>query len=105
MLGLITPTLIAIVAACVCGGTLRGLVNTRVRAWPAIAGAFAVELVLYNPPVDGQAWAIAWGPWVWVGTKLILLAVVLVNARETGPRIAWLLVALGLGLNTLVIVA
>src|SRR5438552_1428423 len=105
MLGLLAPTLVAIGAACALGGTLRNLLYIRVRGWPAIVVAFAIELVLYNPPVDGQAWANAVGPWLWVATKLVLLGVVLLNARDAAQRWPWLVVGAGLALNTLVIVS
>ena len=64
MLGLLAPTFIAAAAAYILGGSLRELFSTRVRWWPAILVAFAVEFTLYNPPVDGQLWAIQVGPWM-----------------------------------------
>jgi hypothetical protein len=77
-----------------------------VRWWPLAIGAFVVELVLYNPPVDEQAWAGSAGPWIWLLTRLTLLAVVLSNLRAHGQfRSPWLIVALGLSLNALVIAA
>jgi hypothetical protein len=105
MLGLIAPTLVAIVAAWVLGGTPRALVNTRVRAWPVVVCAFALELLLYNPPIDRQAWALVLGPWIWVATKVALLCVVLLNALEVRRPWPWLVIGAGLALNTLVIVA
>jgi hypothetical protein len=67
--------------------------------------AFAVELVLYNPPVDAQPWALVVGPWIWVATRMVLLYVAVLNWRTPGPlRWAWLVMALGVGLNTLVVV-
>jgi len=64
------------------------------------------ELALYNRPLTART-GVARGPWIWVASRLILLAVVLRNARvSTGARPSpWLLAALGLGLNTLVIAA
>src|SRR5437870_13720002 len=104
MLGLLAPTLIAILAARAFGGSLRGLWHTQVRGWPAIVLAFAVELVLYSPPIDVQPWALVLGPWLWLATKLVLLWVVVLNARS-GTRWPWLLAGLGLALNTLAIAA
>src|SRR5712691_7927471 len=81
MIGLLLPTLFALVGAPFAGGSIAGLVRARMEWWWVVVGAFAVELVLYNPPVDTQAWALSIGPWLWV------------------------VMSVGIGLNTLVIVA
>ena len=105
MLGLLAPTFAAVIAALCLGGSLRELFTTRVCWWPAVLVAFAVELVLYNPPVNGQAWAIQVGPWIWLATKLVLLAVLLRNAWSAAGRAGWpwLVAAVGVALNALVI--
>src|ERR1700738_3985330 len=105
MLGLLAPTFIAVAAALLLRGSLRELFGARLRWWPAIFVAFAVELVLYNPPADGQAWAVQVGPWIWLGTKLVLLAVFVRNAWPTSGPVCWpwLLAAAGMALNALVI--
>ena len=105
MLGLLAPTLIALVAALACGGSVRGLVATRVRAWPAVLIGFGIELLLYNPPLDGQAWAMAIGPWVWLATRVVFVLVLVINGWSAGgtPNWPWRVAALGVALNTLVI--
>src|SRR5258708_20814622 len=105
MLGLLAPTIVAISVALALGGSLRDLLGSAIRGWPALLADFAVELVLYNPPVDRQAWAMQVGPWVWLATKLVLLAVVMWNAAASVGRVGWpwLLAAVGIGLNTLAI--
>src|SRR5437762_5199031 len=105
MLGLLAPTFVAVVAALVLRGSLRRLFITRVRWWPAVLVAFAVELVLYNPPVNGQGWAVQVGPWIWLATKLVLFAVLARNAWSSAGRVGWpwLVAALGVALNALVI--
>ena len=105
MVGLLAPTILAIIVARMLQGTPRAVFARSIRGWPLIVGAFAVELVLYNPPVDGQAWAMGAGPWIWVGTKLVLLGVVAANVRSNAPRWPWLVILVGLALNTLVVVA
>ncbi len=104
MLGLLAPAAIALVTALVAGGSLRGLIDSRFRAWPAVGLAFAVELALYNPPLDREGWAMAIGPWIWIVTRLVMVAVLVVNGWS-GSRTAWAwrLAALGVVLNTLVI--
>jgi hypothetical protein len=105
MLGLLAPTFVAVVAALVLRGSLRRLFITRVCWWPAVLVAFAVELVLYNPPVNGQAWAVQVGPWIWLATKLVLFAVLARNAWSTAGRVGWpwVVAAVGVALNALVI--
>jgi len=105
MLGLLAPTLVAVVVALGLGGSLRGFLRAGIRGWPAMLATFAVELVLYNPPVDRQAWAMQIGPWIWLATKLVLLGVLMWNALPSAGRVSrpWLLAALGIGLNTLAI--
>jgi hypothetical protein len=105
MLGLLAPTFIAGVVAGFFSGSLRELLSTRVRWWPVILVAFAVELALFNPPVNGQGWAIQLGPWIWLATKLVLLAALLRNALPAAGMVRWpwLLAAAGVALNALVI--
>ena len=105
MLALVGPILVAIVGALGLGGSLRGFLRAGIRGWPAMLATFAVELVLYNPPVDRQGWAMQIGPWIWLVTKLVLLAVLIWNALPSAGRVSrpWLLAAVGIGLNTLAI--
>jgi hypothetical protein len=105
MLGLLAPTLVTLVAALWLGGSLRGFLHAGIRGWPAMLATFAVELVLYNPPVDRQAWAMQIGPWIWLATKLVLLAVLIWNAAPSAGRVSWpwRVAALGIGLNSLAI--
>jgi uncharacterized protein DUF5317 len=107
MLGLIAPAFVAVVAALACGGSLRRLFDNRVLAWPAVVLAFAVELAVFNPPIDTQPWALEIGPWVWLLTRLVLLAVLLANGWPSAQTHVWpwRIAALGVCLNTLVIAA
>jgi hypothetical protein len=105
VLWLLAPTLLALLAALALGGSPGGLLRTGVRAWPAIVAAFAFELLLYNPPIDRQAWAIMVGPWIWLAAQAVFLLVLIANGWAANARIVWpwRLAALGVGLNTLVI--
>ena len=101
MLGLLAPTIVAVAAALLLGGSLRGLANGTIRTWPAFVLGFSVELVFYNPPMDSQPWAMAVGPWVWLATRLVFL--IALTADGWSPNRALLVAGLGVGLNTLVI--
>jgi hypothetical protein len=103
VLGLLAVALIGIPLALATGGSLRAWTRVRLEWAPLLMLAFATELLLYNPPVDHQAWALACGPLIWIATKLAMLAVFLRNARLY-PRLSpWFVAAVGITLNTLVI--
>jgi Family of unknown function (DUF5317) len=106
MIGLLLPAALATLLGLACGGSLNGWRHARLAWWPVLVGAFATELVLYDPPVNQQPWALVFGPWIWVLARFAILAVCLRNARTNGRwSAAWLVVFLGLSLNQLVIVA
>jgi diguanylate cyclase len=106
MIGLLLPAAAATLIGVASGGSLPALARVRVAWWPALLGAFLVELFLYNPPINQQGWAALFGPWMWVGTKLVMLAVLARNANiDRSARLGWVLAALGVGLNTVAIAA
>ena len=71
-----------------------------------LLAAFAVELVLYNPPMNRLDWAIAAGPSIWVLSKVLMLTVFFRNAVvDEYRRPAWLVIFVGVALNTLAILA
>jgi hypothetical protein len=106
MLGLLAPSAAALIVAVALRGPRLCWSSTTIRWWPAALAVLAIELLIYNPPLDEQAWVMLAGPWIWVGTKLVLLAVVGRNAfasTRTSPAL-WL-AAFGIALNTVVIAA
>jgi hypothetical protein len=106
VLGLLLPLILTSVAGSLWAGSTAGLQRTRVQWWPLAVGSIAVQLVLYNPPIDGQAWALTWGPWIWVASLIGLLAVCIRNGLFKEPgRGAFRMAALGICLNILVVVA
>lgn len=106
MIGLLLPSLGAALLACVLRRSVSGFTGFQFRWWELAAVAFAIELVLYNPPVDSLPAALAFGPWLWVATRLALLTASLRNARPHAVGfIPALAVAFGIGLNTFVVVA
>jgi hypothetical protein len=98
--------LIGVAVALLRGGSFAGWARIDIR-WPFVAlGSLGVQLLLHNPPTDHQPWAITWGPLVWMTCLTALCAVLLRNAfAARASRYPWLLAALGVGLNLLVVVA
>jgi len=105
VLGLLAPAAVALLGALLSGGSPRYLSQARFRAWPVVALGFGVELVLYNPPFDGQPWAIAAGPWIWLTVRLLFVTVLVCNGWSGRAAWAWRLAALGVGLNTVCVAA
>jgi hypothetical protein len=98
--------LIGVAVALWRGGSCAGWARIHV-SWSAVAlGSLGVQLVLHNPPAHHQPWAIAWGPLIWTACLLALCAALVRNAfAAPANRYPWLLAALGVGLNLLVVVA
>ena len=106
MTGLAAFGLIGIAAALLRGGSFAGWARIQV-SWPMVAlGSLLIQLLLHNPPADHQPWAIAWGPMIWTSCLVALFAVLVRNAFASKvSSFPWLLAALGVGLNLLVVVA
>ncbi|HEX8969437.1 MAG TPA: DUF5317 family protein [Chloroflexota bacterium] len=104
MLGLLVPALVAFLIALGLGGSVDRWSGVRLYWWPLALLAFAVQVVLYSPPIN------AWPPLVAVGVPLGVLTtgmVLLVAVRNAagGPvRSAWTLAAVGIALNLVVVI-
>jgi hypothetical protein len=106
MLGLLLPLLVTSVAGALWVGSLAGLQRLRIVWWPLALGSIAVQLVLFNPPIDRQSWALDYGPWIWVLSLVGMLAVLVRNSALKGPaRYAFVLAAVGVAANLFVVVA
>lgn len=104
MLGLLLPLLIGTLGGAWRSRSVAGLERARVAWWPLAVASLAVQLVLFNPPIDRQPWAIDRGPWIWVGCLIAMLAVLVRNGLSRGPeRKAWCLAALGVAANLAVV--
>ena len=105
MIGLILPALLVAVLVSV---AQRGRAGQRqpVR-WLGVGFvALGLQLVLFNPPIDEQPWALAWGRWIYIASMLAVIAVFVRNGVVPGAaRAPWLIAALGIALNVLVILA
>jgi hypothetical protein len=106
MLGLVLPiVLVALLVAALSRREVRAT-PLVVRWAPLAACALAIQLALYNPPIDEQSWALGWGPWIYVATMLAVLVVLVRNGLPVRrERAAWLVAAAGVGLNVLVVSA
>jgi hypothetical protein len=106
MIGLLLPSAVAALVGIAYGGSLARCLTARIAWWPMLLAAFAVELVLYNPPINRLDWAIAVGPGIWVLSKLVMLVVLARNALvDERGRAAWVVIFASIALNTLAIVA
>jgi hypothetical protein len=64
-----------------------------------------VQVVLFSPILDEQAWVVAWGAWLWVATMAGVLAMLVKNllAARWRLRATWAIAALGVAVNILVV--
>ncbi|HEY3061801.1 MAG TPA: DUF5317 family protein [Chloroflexota bacterium] len=104
MVALIALPMLAVLLALALGGSLAGWARHGIAWWQLAAAALAVQLVLYNPPLDEQPWAIAWGPAIWIASIAAMLLVLARNGMVRGPgRPAWWIATLGTSMNLAVV--
>jgi multidrug transporter EmrE-like cation transporter len=106
VIGLLLPSLIGAIAALALRGQSRNSGGLRFEWWGLVVVAFGVELILFDPPVNSLPLAHTYGPWICMATRIALLVAVLRNVRSrTAPSLACVVMAVGIGLNAIVIVA
>ena len=107
MLPQLLPAVILAVVAVAAGGSLAGL--SRPIAWWGLGlVSIALQLVLMRLPVSALPWPADFGHWVWAAAVASILLVLLRNWRLQTSRmhqIPWVVAALGVGLNLIVIAA
>jgi hypothetical protein len=104
MVGLIAPPVVIALGLLIAGRSNPPRLS--LRWWPLAAVAFSVQLILFNHPLDQQAWAITWGPAIYLLSMLVVCGVLLANGlRSPATSWPWLLAALGVGLNMAVVSA
>jgi hypothetical protein len=88
-----------VLAGFVAGGRLEGLANVRFHWWPLAIAGLLVQVVLFSGRVDGLVGG--WGPAIYVGSTVAVLAAVVRNLRIPGLAV----VALGAASNLAAILA
>jgi len=108
VIGLMLPAAAAALFLAVVRRGVGVTARPPVRWWLVAAAALAAQIALYDPPLNEQPWALAFGPWVYVASLLCVLLVLARNAlalRATWASLPWWLAAAGVGLNVLVVTA
>lgn len=86
------------------GGTFARWASVQVYGWALAVTSLGVQLLLHNPPIDGQPWALSFGPAIWMACLVALVLVLAFNARrQPTSRAAWTVAAIGVGLNLAVV--
>lgn len=101
------PVLMGLVAGVAAGGRLARWGQTRVDGWLVAVGSLGLQLAVFDPPLDRTAWALSYGPALYVASLLLIAAVLAWNSSRQGRglgRVALALAAMGVLLNCLVIV-
>lgn len=98
---LVAAVLIAFLVALATGGSVRALGGLRFRFLPLIFLALFTQVVIFSPIAGDTDLIHRIGPWIYVGTIVVLLFVMAMNLAIPGMK----LVLLGTLLNGLVIVA
>jgi hypothetical protein len=97
---LLIPALLALIVALARGGSLRYLAELPVRGSGFIVASFAIQVLLYLPPLRNSTLAAHWGGAIYVAAMALALFGALRNWRLGG---AVRLATLGLALNATVI--
>jgi hypothetical protein len=106
MIGLLIPVVLASTVGALWVGSVAGLQRFRILWWQLALGSLAILLVLHNPPVNQQPWALVWGPGIWVACLVAMLVVLVKNGvSNESARVAFRVAALGVALNLFVVVA
>jgi hypothetical protein len=96
---LLYAIVVGLVVGLLAGGRLSGLASLEFRWAPLAILGLAMQIALFSGPVSDRVGDL--GPWVYVGSTMLVLVVVLRNIRITGLPI----VAVGAASNLVAIVA
>src|ERR1051326_2782255 len=108
MFVLALPILAGVFVGALLCGHLRRWNGVHFRYCAPAAAALALQLAIFNPPLDHLDALIRFGPALYIGSMLGIAFVLIQNARANGvPRrsVALLIASLGVLLNCLVVTA
>jgi Family of unknown function (DUF5317) len=106
MLVLPVPVVLGLVAGVAAGGRLARWGQTRIDGWLIAGGGLGLQLAVFDPPLDHTAWALSYGPALYMLSLLLIAAVLAWNSSKQAPglgRLALAVAATGILLNCLVI--
>jgi hypothetical protein len=83
------------------GGSLRHVSQVRLRFLPLLIGALVVQILIFSAILGTRDVIHRIGPYLYIGTLLVTLAVMLLNRHVPGMTI----IAIGAALNAIVITA
>jgi hypothetical protein len=98
---LLIAVVIALLIGFLSGGSLRHASAIRIRYLPFLIAALLVQVALFTPIIGTRQFIFDVGPYIYIGTLLVTLAVMLRNLQIPGMPV----IALGGLLNALVIIA
>jgi hypothetical protein len=106
MLAQLLPAALGVLLGLAAGGSLAGL-RRPIAWWPLGLASIALQLLLARIPVAEQPWLGTNGHWIWAAAVAAVLPVLVRNWRiEAGlRRLPWLVAAVGVTLNVIVILA
>ncbi len=98
---LLIAVVVALLVGFLSGGSLRHASVIRIRYLPFLVAALLVQIAIFTPILGTRQFIYDFGPYIYIGTLLVTLAVMLKNVQIPGMPV----IALGALLNALVIIA
>src|SRR6266480_3021778 len=108
MLALALPVVVGVVGGVLSGGHLGRWQTSKLDNWLPACIALVLQLVIFDPPLDRVEWIIRFGPFLYLGSMVVVLLVIIQNARVQPGRVhslALTTAALGILLNCAVVAA
>src|SRR5260370_35796704 len=108
MLVLASPVIVGVFSGVLTGGRLGRWHTSKLDNWLPACIALALQLVIFAPPLEGVDWIIAFGPWLYQASMVVILLVIMQNARVQPSLVHSLalgIAALGVLMNCAVVAA
>ena len=81
MLVLALPVVLGVVVGVLTGGHLGRWQTSKLDSWLPACIALALQLVIFDPPFERVDWIITFGPILYLASMVVILVVVIQNAR------------------------